>query len=187
MVFTTLPDQITLRQLLDYDAATGTLYWRQRGISWFKEGRRSAGALMRNWNARHAGKPAFTARHSNGYRHGTLLGKNYLAHRLIWTLICGEQPEVIDHINGDKNDNRIENLKSGSYSDNARNMPRLCNNSSGYTGVSKCSQTGRWRVMLWAGGYVHRLGRFDTVEEAAQVRRAAAERLGFHENHGRSP
>lgn len=187
MAFKLLPDQSTLRQLLDYDPESGLLYWRQRGVGWFEDGFHTAETRMRNWNACHAGKRAFTAKQSNGYRRGKVLGAECLAHRVIWVLVHGEQPKIIDHANGNREDNRIGNLRSGSHATNSMNKARLCNNTSGYTGVSKCNATGRWRVMLVVSGRSHRVGRFDTLEQAIEAHRVAATRLGFHQNHGRSP
>ena len=180
-----LPDQALLRQLLDYDPATGSLTWRVRSVEMFSDGalsRKSAAAI---WNGKFAGKLAFTASHGSGYLHGRVGAEHYLAHRIIWKLSHGLDPEIVDHINGKKADNRLVNLRSVSATLNARNMPRLRNNTSGHTGVHRCRATGRWRAELIVGDKHIRLGRFETLEAAAAARREAAIAHGFHENHGR--
>jgi hypothetical protein len=180
-----LPDQALLRQLLDYNPATGFLTWKPRPPEMFCGDALSLSHASNIWNARFANKRAFTARHGSGYLHGRVGADNYMTHRIIWKLVHGCDPDVIDHINGDKGDNRLANLRNVSMSLNARNMPRLCNNTSGHTGVHLCRKTDRWRAELIAGGRHIRLGRFKTIEAAAVARREAALAHGFHENHGR--
>lgn len=123
--------------------------------------------------------------HLSGYRYGRLGPVNFMAHRIVWKWVNGEEPNVIDLINGDKTDNRSHNLRSVAFAENARNMPRLRNNTSGHTGVHFCKQTGRWRAELIADGKHIRLGRFNDLEAAVAARREAALAHGFHENHGR--
>jgi hypothetical protein len=135
---------------------------------------------------RFAGKLAFTSRMGpNGYYQARLAGNHYLVHRLIWKMVYGHDPDVIDHINGDKGDNRLSNLRNVDSVLNARNKPRLCNNTSGHTGVHFCRRTGRWRAEMRVDGKNIRLGRFDTLEAASAARREAALAHGFHKNHGR--
>src|SRR5690242_18071490 len=104
MRYKTLPPADILRQLLDYDAETGALTWRPRGIEWFEDspGRGGAANVCSVWNARYAGTEAFTTNSNKGYRTGKLLGGTYFAHRLIWKIVTGNDPEEIDHINRDK-------------------------------------------------------------------------------------
>lgn len=180
-----LPDQQTLRQLLDYDPEAGFLFWRIRDPSFFTDGYRDAVGCARNWNSRFAGQRALTARHSNGYRHGIILGQDYLAHRVVWKWWHGSDPVIVDHLNGVKDDNRVANLSSGTSADNAKNTPLQCNNTSGVVGVHLCNFTGRWRAEIWANGKNNRIGRFDNFEDAVAARRAAERKFGFHENHGR--
>lgn len=172
MAMKPLPEQATLRQLLDYDPLTGFLTWKPRT---------GAG----NFNARRAGKRAFTSRMPNGYYQARLGGIHFLVHRLVWKLVNGFDPDVIDHINGDKGDNRIANLRNVDWALNARNKPRFCSNTSGHTGVHFCRFTGRWRAEMHVDGEHVRIGRFDTIEAAVAARREAALAHGFHENHGR--
>jgi hypothetical protein len=180
-----LPDQELLKQLLDYDPATGALTWKSRPAHMFSGAELSREHAAAIWNSKFAGKRALTAAHGSGYRHGRIGDVDYMTHRIIWKLVHGVDPDVVDHINGQKADNRIANLRSVSVSQNARNMPRLSNNTSGHTGVHLCRKTGRWRAELIAEGKHIRLGRFDTLEAAATARREAALAHGFHENHGR--
>lgn len=58
---------------------------------------------------------------NNGYRYVRFKNKSYCSHRIIWFLIYGEFPKLIDHINGNRSDNRLENLRSCSYSMNSQN------------------------------------------------------------------
>lgn len=93
-----LPGPEYLRERLDYDPDTGTLRWRRSSLA------------PNNWNARWAGKEAFTTI-NNGYRQGAIDGNLTFAHRLIWIMVYGEPAQgVIRHINGDRGDNRLCNL-----------------------------------------------------------------------------
>jgi hypothetical protein len=186
-----LPDQDTLRQLLDYDPETGLLYWRTRSVDMFADAASGSSGFVTTekrastWNARFAGRPAFTSRFSGGYHHGAILGQTYMAHRVIWKWAHGFDPDCVDHINGDKGDNRLANLRSIPRAMNARNMPQQSNNTSGQTGVHFCNFTGRWRAEIVVSGRNIRLGRFANFSDAVTARRAAERKFGFHENHGR--
>lgn len=107
-------------------------------------------------------------RTGRGYLSVTLDRRMYLLHRLAWLYVHGDHPKgIIDHINGDKSNNRIANLRLVTASENAQNLhgPHR-DNKSGYLGVTKCLVTGRWRAFIFAGGKQRALGRYDTPEEA---------------------
>jgi hypothetical protein len=117
-----------------------------------------------------------------GYvKHG---GKEYAVHRVIWAVVYGAWPETsLDHIDHDKRNNRVENLRLASTGVNQQNLSRYKNNTSGRTGVQQLI-SGRFQVRI---GYKKRrisLGTYDTLEEAIAVHEAALAALGFHPNHG---
>ena len=161
-----------LRKLVSYDPESGVLTWKPR-------------AGKKNWNARFAGMECFTARDGKGYRHGSILGKTMLYHRLAWVVYYGEFPTtVVDHINGDKDDNRICNLRQVSQKLNARNAKMSSRNKSGVTGVRYSS--GKWLADIGVDMRCIYLGSFNTFEEAVAARKAAEKLHGYHANHGRS-
>lgn len=180
-----LPPLDLLRQLLDCDVENGILYWRERPIEMFSDvNGRTALNCQRVWNARYAGKRAFTNKR-NGYYLGKILFESYAAHRIIWKMATGEDPEFIDHINGDKSDNRITNLRSVGWRENGRNRPRPANNSSGVIGVHWCRTTNRWRAQIRGHeGVVMR--QFADKGAAVAWRRQMEVERGYHDNHGRA-
>lgn len=176
------PEQ--LRQLLRYERETGRLFWLPRTPDMFTQAYHSADKQCRTWNTRYAGREAFCLSQA-GYMKGAVWGRCYTAHRVIWAMVTGEWPDVIDHINGNPADNRFENLRSVRQVDNCGNQRRYSTNKSGVTGVLWDKQHGRWNAQLRRNGVKVFLGRFDTIEEAAAARRAGEVGLGFHANHGR--
>jgi len=90
--------------------------------------------------------------HPTGYRHITFMGKQHKAHRLIWLYVYGEMPKEIDHINGDRQDNRLENLRSVTRSQNQFNKAMAQNNTSGYRGVSWHKKSQQWVIRVCANG-----------------------------------
>lgn len=171
------PEQ--LRQVLRYDATTGKLFWLRRAESMFATKRAWAA-----WNARYADKPALDCP-SHGYCYGRVFGKSVFAHRAGWALHHGLWPEVIDHINGDRSDNRIENLRNLAHKDNLRNAKRSSANTSGATGVFWLARLGKWQAGIRVDGKYTYLGVFDDFQEAVSARKSAEAANGFHENHGR--
>ncbi len=148
-----------LRNVLSYNADTGKFRWL------VSRGKRKAGDV--------AGKHA-----CNGYWRIKLFGKEYPAHRLAWFFFYGEWPDgQVDHINLDKIDNRIVNLRQATVSENQHNKHHQNNNTSGFKGVSKFKRTGRWRSEIMVDGHKHYLGSFATAEEAADAYAGAAMRL----------
>lgn len=103
-------------------------------------------------------------------------------HRLIWIMFNGDIPDglVIDHINGDSLDNRIENLRCCTQRENSMSNKR---NTSGFPGVSYNSKTGKWCAQLTKviNGVQKSLlaKRYDTLEEAVEARRNAERELGI--------
>ena len=96
-------------------------------------------------------KPAGSI-HKTGYRHITWMGKVHKAHRLIFMLHHGYLPPEVDHINGDRQDNRIDNLRAANRSENQCNRPALASNTSGYPGVSWHKKSKAWCVRVMKNG-----------------------------------
>ena len=177
-----------LRKLLICDAKRGTLIWRVRPLKYFAStGYGGAKGARARWNAQHLGEPALNTLSVQGYRVGAIFGRMYRSHRVIWAMHCGEWPEEqIDHINGIRDDNRIDNLRAVCGFDNMRNQKRHENNTSGFTGVSWDEASQKWFVQIRANGRSKYLGIFEELSDAVAARKAANIKYGFHENHGRT-
>jgi hypothetical protein len=104
---------------------------------------------------------------SNGYVIVTINGKKHQAHRIIWEMHGREPAPMIDHVNGNTADNRIENLRAADNSKNQMNSKLRADNSSGVKGVSWCSTYKRWVGQVWENGYCHKIGRFENKDECA--------------------
>lgn len=174
-----LPSPEVLRQLLRYDPATGKLFWRERPREWFKSDR-----AFNAHNARDAGKEAFVTLHHEGYFRSMIYGRFYPAHRVIWAMQHDEWPDQVDHINGDRQDNRLVNLRHVSHSENMQNKRIYSNNTSGHVGVFFNEQRRKWQAHIRTDGKRVHLGMFASREDAIIARQEASERHSFHRNHG---
>lgn len=174
---------VKLPDLLDYDFETGQLVWKPRPLELFVTERQ-----FKIWNTRYARKAAFVAQHSGGYRQGAIFNKIYKAHRVIWAIIHGEWPEAeVDHINGVRTDNCLDNLRAASRSENMRNTARSRNNTSGATGVRWRKDVGKWEARIKIGGRDIHIGLFADFDGAVAARKTTEAEHGFHANHGREP
>jgi len=105
-------------------------------------------------------------KNNNGYKIFRINQVSYLEHRLIWAWHNMPFAPLIDHINGDITDNRIENLRAATHSQNMRNSRVPSNNTSGVKGVYWEKEKGKWRVQIWNNGKQQFVGRFLTIDEA---------------------
>lgn len=160
--------QARLQELLDYNHDTGVLVNRvSRAIS------------------AQAGKVAGWI-NGDGYRRIHIDGKDYLAHRLIWMYCHGKWPEgEIDHISGDRLNNKLVNLRDVSRGENCKNAKIPSDNTSGVIGVCRYKETGKWRAYIQANGKKKHLGWFNDVAMAIVARQMAEVKYGYHVNHGR--
>ena len=134
--------------VLDYDAATGELFWNDK-----------APVKVRN-------KPA-NAKDGQGYIHLKVGGKMILGHRIVWFKVYGEFPSLqIDHINGIKDDNRISNLRLASNSQNSMNKGKQSNNTSGFKGVTFHKHTKKYHAKICINGQRTSLGYYDVAADA---------------------
>jgi hypothetical protein len=155
-----------LKELFDYDKETGDLIWK------VSKGGVTSGAVV----------GCIT---QYGYKQVRINKKSYLAHRIVFLLHKGYLPKTLDHINGDRVDNRIENLRPVTINQNQHNRKLNKNNTSGHKGVSWCKLTNKWKTSIKLEGKRINLGTFDNLEEAAEVVREAREELhGSYANHG---
>lgn len=173
-----LPSPEVLRQLLRYEPETGKLFWRERTPDMFVGSEMwPADAQCRRWNTRFANQEAM-ATLNGGYKHGAIARRNYQAHRVIWALVYGEWPATdIDHINGDKSDNRLVNLRKATRPENMRNRGKTASNTSGFKGVTWAASLGCWKAQIKANYRSHHLGYFADPKDAHQAYLTAAARL----------
>lgn len=146
-----------LKSAVLYVPKTGLLFWKA------KDG---GGKETKRWNTRYAGKPAFGSVSSCGYLTGRIDGKHIKAHRAAWAIENGCWPDkMIDHINGNRTDNRYCNLREATSAENAQNSKTRKGGTSSYRGVSR--DGGKWRAMINSEGTRLRLGAFASEVEAA--------------------
>lgn len=154
-----------VRELFDYDPVSGAFRWRSA--------------------RRRPNLPAdLTAgtRHSEGYRRVSVKGRLYYVHRLIWAYVHDRWPaEDIDHLNGDRSDNRLCNLREASRSLNNENIRTARSHStSGMLGAHR-TPWGRWASSIRVRGRILYLGCYDTANEAHQAYLSA--KIKFHEGY----
>jgi hypothetical protein len=170
-----------LKECLAYCPVTGVLTWLPRCSDDPKRQKYWAA-----WNNRMAGKPA-GAKHIDGYLTICLDGVQILAHRAAIAISTGELPEQeVDHINGVRADNRLENLRCVDKAENLRNQKVYSTNKSGCAGVYWCKTNERWVSKITKDKRTKALGMFRVLSDAITVRKAAEAELGFHKNHGRA-
>jgi hypothetical protein len=143
---------------------------------------------LRRWNSTLANQEAgheFTNTSGLKSKQVRVNYKMYFVHRIIYKLCTGEEPILIDHINGDPLDNRIENLRSVTNMENMRNAKKFKTNTSGHVGVSWSKLCGKWEAYIWNNGTKINLGLFENIQDAVDKRKDYELLLGYHENHGR--
>lgn len=105
--------------------------------------------------------------HHSGYRFINLFGKGYAEHRLAWIYMFGKIPtEMIDHIDGNKSNNCISNLRCATRSNNTANATLRKDSTSGVKGVNWHTVTGKWMCRVQSNKLRIILGYFDTIEAA---------------------
>lgn len=145
-------NQSYLKEMLEYNQDTGVLSWKVSPARRVKVG--DAVGYITN----------------EGYIGITIKSKTYRAHRIIWMYVYGGFPQKqIDHINGDRSDNRLCNLRLATSSDNAKNRKITSKNTSGFKGVSFRKANKKWYAQCQANGIIHHLGYFDTAETASDA------------------
>lgn len=148
------PDQARLKAFLRYDPETGDFF---RLVT---RGGQVPGKVRRKPDAL-------------GYMNVGFDGKARKAHRLAWLYMTGEWPtKDIDHINGNPSDNRFENLREATETQNKINEKRRCDNTSGFKGAKP--HKGKWQARICVGGTRKSLGYYNTAAEAHEAYMRAA-------------
>lgn len=178
-----LPDQALLLKLLRYNPETGKLYWRERTPSDYAH-TSNPERHCRAFNSKFRSREAFAA-NDKGYKITNLKGFGKMrAHRIIWCMVYGRFPDQIDHINQDKGDNRLANLRETSREGNARNVPLGPRNKSGRIGVNWSEFHQMWRAKIRNGGQDIELGLFSDFSDACAARSDAESMYGYSPLHG---
>lgn len=172
-----------LRKYLEPDFMRGLCFWKARPLDDFDSEKE-----WRRWRTRYAGRNAGQLK-PDGYWCMTLFGTRYLRGRLMWALQTGEWPKVIDHINGDRRDDRLVNLRDVTPAINARNRFLNCRNKTGRVGVFYRQNRDFYEVYCCIDGSKMYLGNYKSKQTAVAVREAAEylavlNGFGFSERHG---
>jgi hypothetical protein len=159
-----LPSQARLHELLDFDPLTGVFVWR-----------------MSRGTVRAGGRAGWF--HSTGYWYVRVDGVDYKLHRLAWVWVHGSAPQaLIDHIDRNKSNNAIDNLREATHAQNQQNKKTYANNLSGHKGVSWYPLRSKWRVRIQHDKRSILVGFFSTLTEAVQARRSTEAVLHTHAN-----
>lgn len=157
-----LPSRTYLRECFEYDLMSGEAYWLERPIDHFDSYR-----TYSSWNNRFA----FSRLESltiNGYYCASIDGVAYKLHRLCWMWWYGYNPLIIDHIDRNRTNNRIVNLRSVNKLENNINSKIRIDNTSGYKGVY-AGRNGKWVASTQYNKKQLYLGQYPSPEEAAEA------------------
>lgn len=159
-----------LIELLDYEQCTGLFRWK-----------------FSRWPVTTAGQVA-GGQQNNQYVIISINKKRYLAHRLAWFYVYGRWPVMhLDHINGDRTDNRIANLRECSRVQNQCNRPTPKNNTSGVKGVYWEGRSKKWRAVVVFNKKKKHVGMFANLFDAEMAVKKARDSLHAEfSNHGAS-
>lgn len=145
-----------LRSVLDYDPATGIFTRKVSTARRVKVG------------------DVAGSQDGHGYLRIMVQLRGYQAHRLAWLYTYGEWPkDQIDHINRNRSDNRIANLRDVSHKQNGQNRSKSSHNTSGHPGVAWYKRDSKWQAKIAHNCKDIHLGYFATLEEAIAARKAA--------------
>lgn len=154
--------QKRLKELLYYDLKTGIFTWRVSPNNRIPKGKEASCISQ------------------TGYITICIDRSQYLAHRLAWLYVYGNFPEnIIDHINRNRLDNRIENLRDVSYTCNSRNRKKYKNNKSGVSGVSFNVDKLKWHSFIRINNKQVNLGYHKDYNEAVSIRWKAEKKYGW--------
>jgi hypothetical protein len=149
MTFSKAPSKIELNKMFDYK--DGQLYWKKGSRNGIKPGTK-AGVY-----------------HSSGYLVIRIFGKRYRTHRLIFMMHHGQYPVCVDHIDGNKLNNHIENLRGCDHNQNMHNRKISSNNKSGIKGIIWHKSAKKWWPQLMINSKRLNLGMYDDLELAELV------------------
>lgn len=148
-------------ELFIYDPELGSLIWKKSG--------KFAGYISK----------------TDGYITVMCKKKNYKAHRIAWLMTYGEWPDSTDHIDHNRVNNKINNLRSVSHVENSKNMGLRGTNKSGHVGVCWHTKGNKWMAYIHINYKMKNLGLFSDISDAIVARQKASENCGFHKNHGK--
>jgi hypothetical protein len=161
-------DIAKMREFIAYDPETGEMTWKKVLSNRTKPNAVCGGNLD-----------------SKGYKRVCFDKKQYRAHRVAWALFYDKEPTLqIDHINGNKLDNRISNLRQATNYENSRNCGISKNNTSGITGVTYHAKAKKWIAQIMVNRQNYYLGLYNNMADAAAARQAA--QIQFFQNFSRN-
>lgn len=163
------PSRNYLLELFEY-RPDGSLIWKIRPKSHF-----STVGAFKSWNSKWAGKVAGRLNSVSNYWQVGIDNKRYALHRIIYVHHFDRSPSIIDHIDGDTTNNRIENLREATCSQNQANTLKRKNNTSGYKGVSWNKSAGKWVAQIQVNNFKIGLGYFYNIEDAKEAYVKASE------------
>ena len=162
--------QTELKSLLLYNSLNGEFTWSK----------------CKNKNQVKIGDRAGHVSKAHGYETIKINGKDYRSHRLVFLYVNGAMPAgEVDHVNQNRSDNRLENLRIVTTQDNLKNKSMMKNNSSGFNGVNWNKNYNKFEVRISVNKKSVFIGRFKCLIDAVSERIKANIKYGFHKNHGK--
>lgn len=157
-----------LKELLEYDPDTGVFTWLITPSQRTRKGMR-AGSIHK----------------ASGYRRIKIDNVNYQEHRLAFLYMTGSVPQVVDHIDQDRSNNKWCNLRASTHAENSMNIGATRKSKTGHQGVYYNAKKFKYQAYITKQGRKVWQQSFDSCSEAVEARRVKLLEFGFHPNHGK--